>query len=278
MVSQGTSVSVISDGTLMIDGGTLFGQVAKTEWETKIKPDRKNRVRIAINTLLVETPTKNILIDVGAGSKRPEKLKDKYGLNGNKLLRGLKNAGLTARDIDAVVLTHLHFDNAGGSTKLDRSGNAVATFPKAEYFVQSAAWEEANNPNERSSGLYNPDDFVPIEKSGLLKLIDGECEIGPGVRTKFTGGHTEGHQVVLIEAGSERLVFTGGLIPTHQHIASNTIASFDQSPNQTLSNKKEIVDMAIAGGWLFIFGNSFEHRAGYVQQRNGLIEFSPKDI
>ena len=159
MTNGGTSVRIVSDGTFLLDGGAVFGQVPKTHWEANMKPDRRNRIRLGLNCLLVETPTMNILVDVGAGSKRPEKLKDGYGLNGNKLLKGLKKVGLTARDIHAVVLTHLHFDHGGGSTKLDRSGNAVPTFPKAKYFVQKASWEEAINPNERSKRSYNFDDF-----------------------------------------------------------------------------------------------------------------------
>ena len=278
MTNGGTSVSIVSDGTFLLDGGAVFGQVPKTYWEANMKPDRRNRIRLGLNCLLVETPTMNILVDVGAGSKRPEKLKDGYGLNGNKLLKGLKKVGLTARDIHAVVLTHLHFDHGGGSTKLDRSGNAVPTFPKAKYFVQKASWEEAINPNERSKRSYNLDDFVPLEEAGVLNLIEGDCEIAPGVRTKVTNGHAAGHQVVLVDAGSERIAYMGDLIPTPYHLPLPNIAAVDQSPNETLARKRELLDMAISGGWLLIFGHAHEQRAGYVQQRNGKAHFSVKDI
>ena len=110
----GTFVDVISDGTILIDGGSVFGQVPKSEWELYIKPDRKNRVRLGLNCLLIRSSSGNILINTGAGSKRLEKLKESHGLQGNKLIKGLKALGVSARDIDTVVLTDLQFDTSGG--------------------------------------------------------------------------------------------------------------------------------------------------------------------
>ena len=273
-----TSVDILTDGTFLLDGGTLFGQVPKVHWEAHMKPDRKNRVRLGLNCLLIQTPGTNILVDTGAGSKRSDKFKDLYGLNGNKLLKGLKALGLTARDIDAVVLTHFHFDHSGGCTKLDRTGSAVPTFPKAKYLVQRACWEEANEPNERSKESYYRDDFVPLEETGALTLLDGDSEIGAGVKTRVTDGHSGGHQVVLIEAGSERIAYLGDLVPTPYHLPLPSIAASDQAPNETLAKKRDLLNMAIDEGWLLIFGHALELRAGYLEQRNGQAQFSPKDI
>ena len=273
-----TTVSIVSDGTLLHDGGSVFGQLPKSLWELHMKPDRKNRIRMGLNCLLIQTPSMNILVDTGAGSKQIERLKDTYGLNGNKLLKGLKKDGLTARDIDVVVLTHLHFDHSGGCTKLDRSGTAVPTFPKAKYMVQRACWEEANDPNERSRPFYHEDDFLPLQEAGLLTLLDGDTEIAPGVTAKVTHGHSKGHQVVLVEAGSERIAYLGDLIPTPYHLPLANIAAYDHSPDDTLTEKRELLGTAIEKGWLLIFGHAFEQRAGYVEQRNGRPQFSLKDI
>ena len=273
-----TAINVISDGTFLRDGGCVFGPVPKSRWELQVKPDRRNRVRLGLNCMLIQTPEKNILVDTGAGSKRPDKLKELYGMNANKLLRGLRNLGLTARDIHAVVLTHLQFDHGGGCTKLDRSGNAVPTFPKAEYIVQRGCWEEAINPSERNRGEFNKDDFIPLEEKGLLKLIDGDYEIIPGVCLKVTHGPARGHQIVLVERGSERIVYAGDLIPTPYHLPLPYIPALDDSPNETLAQKRELLDMAVQGGWLIIFGHGYEQRAGYIRERNGKAHLVPVEI
>jgi glyoxylase-like metal-dependent hydrolase (beta-lactamase superfamily II) len=272
------SVDIVSDGSFLLDGGALFGQVPRTFWELQMKPDRKNRVRMGLNCLLVQTPAANILVDTGAGSKRSERLKDAYGLNGNKLVSGLRRHGLTARDIDKVVLTHLHFDHVGGCTKLDRSGAAIPAFSKAEYVVQQAAWDEANAPNERGQQSFHPGDFVTLKENGVLTLVDGDAELAPGVSVRVTGGHSDGHQIVLIEAGSERIAYLGDLVPTPFHLPLPNIAAFDQSPNDTLSQKRDLLGMAQDGGWLLVFGHASEQQSGYLDQRSGQIQFTPREL
>ena len=271
----GTSVDVISDGTILIDGGAMFGPVPKAEWELYAKPDRKNRVRLGLNCLLIRGVNGTILVNTGAGSKRPDKLKDSHGLQGNKLIKGLKNLGVSPRDIDTVVLTDLQFDTAGGSTKLERSGKAVPTFPKANYIAQKAAWEQANSPDERSRKLYNPDDFLPLEDAGVLTLVDGDEQLTPGVATKVTNGYSDGHQVVLVEAGSERIAFLAHLIPTPFHVALSTMTAFDKDPSEAFEQKREIVGMALNGGWLMIFGSAQQQSGAYVHQRNGKSQLRP---
>lgn len=273
-----TSIDIVSDGTFLRDGGSVFGQIPKSHWELQIKPDRRNRVRLGLNCLLIQTPKMNILVDTGAGSKRPDKLKETYGLNGNKLLKGLRNLGLTTRDIDLVILTQLQFDHGGGCTKLDRTGNAVPAFPRAKYLIQQKCWDEAINPNERVKGSFFSDDFLPLEEKGLVELVDGDCEVIPGVTVKVTNGPSKGHQIVLVERGSERIAYVSDLIPTPYHLPLAYIPALDDDPNGTLEGKRELLDMAIDGGWLIIFGHGNEHRAGYVQQKNGKSHLLPVEV
>jgi len=272
------SIDIVSDGTMLLDGGSVFGQVPKTMWEVQMKPDRRNRVRMGLNCVVVQTPSANILIDSGAGSKRPDSFKDTYGLNGNKLLKGLKKLGLTSRDIDLVVLSHLHFDHVGGCTKLDRSGKAIPAFPKARHMVQKTCWEEANTPNERAQHAYHKDDFLPLLENDVLDLLDGDTDIAPGIRVKVTDGHSDGHQAVLMEIGSERIVYMADLVPTPYHVPLAHIGAFDHSPNDTLAAKRELLEMAVKGGWLMIFGHAFTQRAGYLEQRNGHTQLFPVEM
>ena len=271
----GTFVDVISDGTVLIDGGSMFGQVPKSEWELYCKPDRKNRVRLGLNCLLIRNSAGNILINTGAGSKRLERLKESHGLQGNKLIKGLKALGVSARDIDTVVLTDLQYDSTGGSTKLERSGRAIPAFPKATYVVQKAAWDEAMSPDERNRKLYSEEDFLPLEEAGVLNLVEGDTELAPGVSTKVTNGYSSGHQIVLVQAGSERIAFLSHLIPTPFHIALSTISAFDKDPGEVIDRKREVISMALNGGWLMIFGLAQEQSGAYVQQRNGKSQLLP---
>ncbi|MDA1349408.1 MAG: MBL fold metallo-hydrolase, partial [Chloroflexi bacterium] len=243
-----------------------------------VKPDRRNRIRLGLNCLLVQTPETNILIDTGAGSKRTEKFKDLYNLNGNKLLRGLRALGLTARDIDIVILTQLQFDHGGGCTKLDRSGSAIPTFPKAQYMVQRSCYEEARSPNERFKGSFYEDDFVPLEEKGVLTLLDGDTEVTPGVTVKVANGPFRGHQTVMIERGSERIAYVADLIPTAHHLPLHYISALDEAPDATLVEKRKMLKMATEGGWLMIFGHGYEQPSGYVQQRNGKATLTPIEI
>ncbi len=274
----GTFVDVISDGTMLIDGGSMFGPVPKSEWELYMKPDRKNRVRLGLNCLLIRGLSGNILVNTGAGTKRAEKLKESHGLQGNKLLKALKKLGVTARDIDTVVLTDLQFDVAGGCTKLDRSGNAIPAFPKANYIVQKTAWDEANSPDERSRKLYEEEDFLPLEEAGVLTLADDDIELSPGVNAKVTNGYSDGHQIVLVEAGSERMAFLAHLIPTPFHIALSTMTAFDKDPAEVLNEKRAIIGMALNSGWMMIFGLAHEQGGAYVEQRNGKSQLLPVAI
>ena len=271
-------VNLISDGTLMVDGGYAFCQVPRTEWETQIKPDRRNRVRFAMNSMVIQTPTANILVDTGVGNKRTDELKESHHINGNKLIRNLKEFDLNARDIDIVVLTHLHFDHSGGCTKLNRTGAAVPIFPRARHLVQKDCWSEAISPNERYEDVFHSEDFLPLQEKGLIELVDGDTEIVPGVTLKVADGPSKGHQMVMVNMGSERIVFAGDLIPTAYHLQANFIAAADEFPNETLVQKKELLDMAMKEGWIIVFGHGQENRSGYVEEWNGRPHLLPKEI
>lgn len=273
-----TAATILSDGVLKLDGGSVFGQVPKVAWENSVNTDRKNRITLGLNCLLLQVSGKNVLVDTGVGPKENDKDKENLGLVPSRLLKGLKGVGLTPRDINAVILTHLHFDHSGGCTRLDRAGNLVPTFPKATYYVQRECWNDATNPNERCQASHRPENFLPIEDRSQIELIDGDAEIFPGLNVIVTGGHARGHQMVMFNHGGERVVFLGDIIPTHHHLNLPVISAFDYSPENTLERKREILADAERQGWLIVFSHGHETKAGYLDRRGNTTYLRPVDL
>jgi glyoxylase-like metal-dependent hydrolase (beta-lactamase superfamily II) len=271
-------VRVISDGSYLLDGGLVYGQIPKVVWEKDSKPDRKNRVRLGLNCLLIQTPDRNILIDTGVGARHPERNKELYGLSSSKLLRNLRANGLTVRDIDTVVLTCLHFDHAGGITRLDRQGNVIPTFPNAIIMVQRSAFERLQAPNERtivSTGYTAKEDFELIEGNEKLLLLDGDTEIAPGINTVVTDGPADGHQSVLIDLGSEKIAYLSDLVPTPSHVNLPYITAYDRRPDATLEQKRRFLNRIEAEGWLMVFSHGYTHVAAYLERRKDQLCLRP---
>ncbi|MBI4233402.1 MAG: MBL fold metallo-hydrolase [Chloroflexi bacterium] len=268
-------VCLLSDGVFKLDGGVLFGQVPKVVWERKVKPDRRNRVLLGLNSLLILSADGNILVDTGVGTKVSDTQKEIYGLGNTKLLKNLRDIGLSPRDIRTVILSHLHFDHCGGSTRQNRRGEMVPTFPKAQYLVQRAAWDDASQPNERGKASFHQDDFQPLLGREQMELLDGDKEVASGVFLKVTNGHCRGHQMVLVNHGGTKMAFLGDLVPTPHHLALPYITALDQFPEETLEQKRELLKTAEREGWLIVFAHGHDQRAGYLERRDGRLCLRP---
>ena len=264
-----TSIKLLSDGTIKRDGGCMFGHLPKTSWENWIVTDRKNRMTLGLNCLLIQLAGKNIVVDTGVGSKDVDGMREDYGLGPSRLVKNLKNMGISTNQVDVVILTHLHFDHCGGCTKLDRTGTLVPTFPKAKHYVQRECWDEALKPSERFKDVYFERDFRPIEDWSQLELMDGDYEILPGLNVIMTNGPAKGHQIVMLNHGGERVAFMGDLVPTAMHLDLASIPSFDQYPEETLQVKREVLGRAEKEGWLLVFSHGIDKKAGYLERYNG---------
>lgn len=273
-----TAAKIISDGIMKMDGGSVFGQVPKVVWENSVTTDRKNRITLGLNCLLLQIGGKNVLVDTGVGSKDNDKDKENLGLVPSRMFKGLKSVGLTPKDIHAVILTHLHFDHCGGCTRLDRTGTIVPTFPKARYYVQRDSWSEACSPSERGMYAYRTDNFYPIEERGQLELLDGDTEIFPGLNVIVSDGPAKGHQMIMFNHGGERIVFLGDLVPTPHHLNLSVISAFDYSPEGTLQQKRELLGDAEKQGWLLVFSHGHDTRAGYLERRADMTYLRPVDL
>ena len=271
-------LSIISDGSLRMDGGGLYGPVPKGIWNNLSRADRRNLVKIGLNCLLIQAGGKNILVDTGLGDKHPLLRQQRYSMKAGRLLSGLKSRGFGAEKVDKVALTHLHFDHAGGCTKWGPGDKAIPTFPRATYLVQQQEWHEATHATERSRRGYIAEDFMPLEESGQLELLDGDTEVAPGVWLQVTGGHTSGHQMVLIESGVQRAAFLGDVLPTRHHLPLSYIAAWDMFPMDTYELKRDLLGRAEKERWLLVFGHGHDLRAGYPVTRDGRMDLDPQEL
>ena len=271
--------TILSDGTYFVDGGSLFGSIPKSVWNTQLKADRSNRIRLSINCLFIKTETTNILIDTGLGAADISSSSIISNPNTNKLLKNLKRIGVSPRDIDIVLLSNLQKDTIGGATRMDRSGRTIPVFPRAKYIVQKSCYDEIEQRKAlRISQLYDRDAVLNLQQSGQLELIDGDVEILKGINVKKTSGYSPGNQVFFINSGIEKYIYLGSLIPTPLHLIDNAIPSYAYSLNDTWAAKKILIKTALDEGSLLIFGRVREKQSGYITEKYGKLSLDFREL
>jgi methylmalonyl-CoA epimerase len=256
----------LSDGFFHLDGGAMFGVVPRTLWARRVPPDDRNRITLGMRPLLVRGE-RTLLIDAGCGDKMDAKSAEIYGLErAYHLDHALAQAGLTASDIDIVLASHLHFDHVGGFTAHTEDGRIVPRFPRARYLAHRGEWHDATHPHERNRASYLAENFVPLEQAGVLDLVDDDAEVMPGVRLRRSGGHTQHHQVVMIESQGEVAVFTADMYPTSSHVPDPWLMGYDLYPMDTLAFKRAFAREAIAREYLIFFEHDPALAAGRIRE------------
>jgi len=257
----------LSDGFFRLDGGAMFGVVPRVLWERRTTPDDRNRITLGLRPLLVRTGTQNVLIDAGIGDKMSEKEREIYAIDRERHLdHSLAAAGFTAHDIDVVIASHLHFDHVGGFTALV-DGVLVPRFPRAQYFVRRTEWEDATHPHERNRASYLAENFLPLQDAGVLRFIEGDGEVLPGISAWRTGGHTMHHQLLKVESGGRTAVFVADLMPTTAHVDEPWIMGYDLYPMDTFMYKKQFVREAIDREYIIFFEHDPKIAAGIIRQQ-----------
>ena len=239
--------TTIETGRIRLDGGSMFGSVPKAIWSKTHPADDRNRIQLAMRCLLLEGEGRRILVDDGAGDKMPAKLAEIYAIDHSELTleRSLGALGLGVGDITDVVLTHLHFDHAGGSTRLE-AGTLVPRLPNAHYHVQRRNWDNAHRPNPRERASYMPENFDPLESAGRLRLWDGPQKPWPGIELFTADGHTRGQQLVRVAGGGSVLYFVADLIPTRSHVRIPFVMGYDVAAIETMAEKRALLEQAVA--------------------------------
>jgi len=267
---------IVSDGVYWSDGAGMFGIMPKTEWREIIEPDERNRIPIEQRCLLIETDGNRILVDTGYGDKISDKQRSYLSLKGERrLLHNLETLGVNPEDVEMVVNTHLHDDHCGGNTQYDQDGEPVPTFPRAAYCIQRLELAEAKFPNERTSAVYHREDIEPLERSGQLRVLDGDARLTDHVRVMLTPGHTPGHQCVVIESEGQTAIFLGDLASWPIHIEELAcVAAYDVQPLLSIETKRRIAHWAVDNRVLLIFEHHPEIVAGYLHRTEQASRFS----
>jgi len=269
---------VINTGNLKLDGGAMFGVVPKVMWSKLYPCDENNLCNWSMRCLLIEHEGRKILIDCGIGNKQSEKFFSNYYLNGDDSLdKSLAAAGFSVDDITDVILTHLHFDHAGGAVKWnsDHSGY-IPTFINATYWTSRQQWEWANNPNNREKASFLPENILPIKEKGRLNLIEEDSEIIPGIKLRMFFGHTQGQVIPHIRYGEKTIVYMADLLPSSAHVPLPYVMSYDTRPLITLDEKEKFMKEAAQNGYILFLEHDILHECCSVQETDKGVRLKEK--
>src|SRR5436190_6856530 len=247
------TADTVDAGYLWLDGGSMFGSVPKPLWNRTNPADERNRIRLAMRCWLLRGHGRTVLVDDGLGDKFTDKLRDIYRVETEPSLEhSLAALGLAPSDITDVVLTHLHFDHAGGSTKRGARG-LEPTFPNARWYVQRRNWENAHAPNPRERASYMPENYDALMEAGVLTLWDGPQQPWPGFETLAVNGHTRGQQLVRVSGGGQAAYYVCDLIPTAAHVRIPFVMGYDVAAIETMEEKRALLTRAVAeNAWIML--------------------------
>ena len=272
----GMTLTWLKGGVTFLDGGAMFGVVPKPLWSKKYPPNDRNQIELPTEPILVQADGKNILIESGIGQgKLNEKQRRNYGVEEESNIKAsLAALGLKTGDIDIVLMTHLHFDHACGLTEY-QDGQLVSVFPNAEIITTETEWNEMRNPNIRSRNTYWKENWEPIK--GQVKPFSGEYRVTDQIRMIHTGGHSDGHAIIVMEQGDETLIHMADLMPTHAHANVLWVMAYDDYPMNSIEAKKEWMKFGLERNALFTFYHDAYHRAvRFTEDGKGIAESVPR--
>jgi len=269
----GTTVALIQAGTFTSDAGTVFGPVPRVIWAklvaAEINPD--HTLTQALNCLLVETPGGRVLVETGIGERMDEHHRQQRALTGDPILRALRTAGFDADTVDLVAVSHLHFDHAGGLLTAD----GERAFPRARVVAQAEEWDFALGTNPRLQASYEQDDLRLVEPWGRGGSAQGDEEVMPGVSVVRTGGHSGGHQAIVVRGPSGTVGFFGDLCMRPWSANPRWIPSFDDFPLTSVEVKASLFAQAAEEGWTVVLSHEPRQPVGRLVADRARFRFEP---
>lgn len=268
-------VHVLHESTFWLDGGQMFGLVPRVFWEKEVRPDPHSRIPLGVHPLLVKSGDTWALLDGGNGDKFDEKFRKIYRIEEDSPARAqIQALGVRPEEIGLVVLSHLHFDHAGGASRFD-GNRVVRAFPNARVVIDRGEWHDAWRPNEYTRGGYKPFDFECLEGAAEWINPAEDAEVLPGIHFVRAPGHTAHHRCMLLQSEGQSLLCTVDSIPQGHHVKLPWIAGLDHHPLDSLATKKGLLKRAADEDWWILFTHEPGRRAlGKVRSRDAAWELT----
>ena len=276
----------VVEGYFRLDGGAMFGSVPKALWEKVAPADEQNRIHMALRALLILQDKRAILVDTGIGRKFPAKFEKMYGIDHSQtdIHHALAKHTLTVGDITDVILTHFHFDHAGGVSYRDEKGALQLTFPNAQYWVHRDNVKLCRQPNPKDRASYLEENIQPVLESGKVTILEDGREFLPGISGFISYGHTTGLLCPRVESMGKSILYCADLIPMVAHIPLAYIMGYDLYASTTMQEKQYVMDQAIADHTALFFVHDPVIAACHVQiddkgrySAGAVIDMGPRD-
>ena len=258
----------LNTGYFKLDGGAMFGVVPKSLWQKKNQSDSDNLCTWAMRCLLIEDENRLILVDTGMGNKQDEKFRGYYQPREQRTFEvALSSFDFHALDITDVILSHLHFDHAGGAVQwnVDRTKFEM-TFPNANYWCHSKQWQLSQNPNPREKATFLKENLLPIFESGHLKFIDENQEYFKNYRMNEVFGHTEGMVLPEFEINNQKIIFGADLFPSTAHINPTWVMAYDTQPLIAISEKAIFLERICNDKILIVFDHDPLTECAFIEK------------
>lgn len=250
-------------GDFRLDGGAMFGSVPKNLWDKKIKSDDENCIAMSTRSLVLKSKDALILLDVGYGYKWNEKLRRIFAFEEKARSAPFGTAPFGTEQVTDVILTHLHFDHAGGISSVDKNGKLVPTYPNATIHLQLANLKNAQSPNLKEKASYLTEN-VSVVASSDLRLVQGTGEILPGIKVHEVDGHTVGQQWVEIFDEKTAIFFPTDLVPTSHHLLLPFQMGYDMCAATVMKEKEAFLKEAVNRKAIVVFQHDRDFEAGRI--------------
>jgi len=272
-LGNGTRVALIQAGKFRSDAGALLGPVPRMMWNKLVADeiDSDHRIIQALNCLLVETPAGRVLVETGIGDRISDKSRAMRKYEGPWIVPALEAAGFDPGTVDAVAVSHLHYDHAGGLLLADGS----LAFPRARLVAQQAEWDIAMGGNSRLVASYDQPELRLVRDLGSCGAVAGETEILPGVSVIPTGGHSLGHQGVVIRGSERTVAFFGDLCMRPWSANPRWVTAFDDFPLDSVAVKAWLFAQAADEGWTIVLSHEPRHPIGRLDRDRDRYRFEP---